>query len=57
MYRSYNRWMAEGTADSGGRLRWAALAPVRRMDRAFEDLEFAKENGAVSVFRWGRPTG
>ena len=26
MYRSYNRWIAEGTADSGGRLQWAALA-------------------------------
>jgi uncharacterized protein len=57
MYRSYNRWMAEGTADSGGRLRWAALAPVRRIDRALEDLDFAKEHGAVSVFLLGQTHG
>jgi predicted TIM-barrel fold metal-dependent hydrolase len=57
MYRSYNRWMAEGTADSGGRLRWAALCPVRSMDRAYEDMEFAKEHGAVSVFLLGQTHG
>jgi predicted TIM-barrel fold metal-dependent hydrolase len=57
MYRSYNRWMAEGTADSGGRLRWACLAPVRRMDRAFEEMEFAKGHGAVSVFLLGQTHG
>jgi predicted TIM-barrel fold metal-dependent hydrolase len=57
MYRSYNRWMAEGTADSGGRLKWAAMAPVRMMDRAFEELEFAKEHGAVSVFMLGQTHG
>jgi predicted TIM-barrel fold metal-dependent hydrolase len=57
MYRSYNRWMAEGTADSGGRLRWAALAPVRRMERAFEELDFAKERGAASVFLLGQTHG
>ena len=57
MYRSYNRWMAAGTADSGGRLRWAALAPVRRMERAFEELDFAKEHGAASVFLLGQTHG
>ena len=57
MYRSYNRWVAAGTADSGGRLRWAALAPVRRMERAFEELDFAKEHGAASVFLLGQTHG
>jgi predicted TIM-barrel fold metal-dependent hydrolase len=47
--RSYNRWMAERTQDSGGRLRWALIAPVRMMDRALEELEFGAANGAVCV--------
>jgi uncharacterized protein len=57
MYRSYNRWMAEGTSASGGRLRWAALAPVRCMDRAYEEMEYAKAHGAVSVFLLGQTHG
>jgi predicted TIM-barrel fold metal-dependent hydrolase len=47
--RSYNRWMAEVTADSRGRLRWALDAPVGRMDRCLEELEFGRDHGAVAV--------
>src|SRR5262245_25791820 len=35
--RSWNRWMAERTADSGGRLRWACRVPLLMQDRAFEE--------------------
>ncbi len=50
LHRSYNRWLAERTADAGGRLKWAAMAPMRTMDRAYQEIEFAKEHGASSVF-------
>ena len=45
--RSYNRWMAECTADSKGRLLWALQAPVRTMDRTLAQLEFGRRHGAV----------
>jgi len=51
--RSWNRWMAEGTADSGGRLRWALQAPVRIPERAIEEMKFGKEHGAVGVHMRG----
>jgi predicted TIM-barrel fold metal-dependent hydrolase len=47
--RSWNRWMAERTAESGGRLRWSLRAPLRTMDRAFEEMEFGKEHGATGI--------
>jgi predicted TIM-barrel fold metal-dependent hydrolase len=57
MSRSYNRWMAEGTSDSDGRLRWAVHVPVRNVERAFQEMEFGKEHGAVSVFLLGQNHG
>lgn len=57
MSRSYNRWLAEGTADSGGRLRWAVHVPVRSVPRAFEEMEFGRDHGAVSVFLLGQNHG
>jgi predicted TIM-barrel fold metal-dependent hydrolase len=57
MSRSYNRWLAEATADSAGRLAWAVHAPVRTMERAVEELEFGREHGAVSVFLLGQNHG
>jgi uncharacterized protein len=57
LYRSYNRWVAARTSDAGGRLRWAVMAPVRTMERALEELEFGKTNGAVSVFLLGQNHG
>jgi len=55
--RSWNRWMAERTALSGGRLRWTLRAPLRSMDRAFEEMEFGKEHGATGVHLRGVPLG
>lgn len=47
--RSWNRWMADRAGDSGGRLVWTAEVPTRMLDRALEEVEFAKANGAVGV--------
>jgi predicted TIM-barrel fold metal-dependent hydrolase len=57
MSRSYNRWLAEVTADSRGRLAWAAHVPVRSIDRAIEELRFGKAHGAVSAFLLGQNHG
>jgi predicted TIM-barrel fold metal-dependent hydrolase len=48
--RSYNRWLAETTADSGGRLAWIVDVPALNTPRALEELEFGKEHGAVGVY-------
>jgi predicted TIM-barrel fold metal-dependent hydrolase len=48
--RSYNRWLADRTAESNGRLRWV-MPPVDSMDDALEELRFGKEHGAVGVFK------
>lgn len=55
--RSYNRWIADMVSDSGGRLRWAIVAPVRMMDRTIAEVEFGRANGAVAVHLRGRPAG
>jgi predicted TIM-barrel fold metal-dependent hydrolase len=57
MSRSYNRWLAEATAGSGGRLAWALHAPVQAMERAVAELEFGRRHGAVSVFLLGQNHG
>lgn len=51
--RSWNRWMAERVADSGGRLVWTAEVPTGMLERAFEELDFAKAHGAVGVHLHG----
>jgi predicted TIM-barrel fold metal-dependent hydrolase len=50
LVRSYNRWLAEIWDQGGGRLRWAAVPPLMSLDKAREELTFAKEHGACSVF-------
>jgi predicted TIM-barrel fold metal-dependent hydrolase len=47
--RSWNRWMAERTADTGGRLRWALIPPTLTPERSFEELEFGAANGAAGI--------
>lgn len=51
LVRSYNRWIADRTAASGGRLRWIAVLPLMSMDAAVKELEWAKAHGAVGVFK------
>ncbi len=55
--RSWNRWMADRVAGSGGRLRWSLRAPVLMMERAFEEMEFGKEHGATGIQLRGMVAG
>src|SRR5919199_6171968 len=55
--KAYNRWLADRTAPSGGRLRWVALAPLLSIDRAVEELRFAKDHGACGVMKKGVECG
>ena len=50
LYHSYNQWLADIWKQAPDRLYWAAMAPLNSMHRIREELEFCKENGAVSVF-------
>ncbi len=51
--RSYNRWLADRSDRSRGRLRWVMLPPLRDMDEALAELRFAKDHGAVGVMKKG----
>jgi predicted TIM-barrel fold metal-dependent hydrolase len=55
--RSYNRWLADRCGRSKGRLRWVCIPPVRNMDKALEELRFAKDHGACGVLRKGDQEG
>ncbi len=57
LYRSWNRWVAEGVSDSGGRLTWAVMVPTRNAERAFEEMVFGKQHGAATVFLVGQNHG
>jgi predicted TIM-barrel fold metal-dependent hydrolase len=48
--RSYNRWLAEIWSMGKGRLLWAAVLPLLSMDKALEELNWARKNGACAVF-------
>jgi predicted TIM-barrel fold metal-dependent hydrolase len=50
LYRSYNRWLADASARSGGRLRWAVAVPWLSIPDALEELRWAKGHGACAVF-------
>ena len=51
--RTYNRWIADRTSKSNGRLRWAAVLPLLSMDKAVEELRWAKDHGACGIFKKG----
>jgi predicted TIM-barrel fold metal-dependent hydrolase len=51
--RSYNRWLADRCQQTGGRLRWVCLPPLRDIPKAIEEVRFAKENGACAVLKKG----
>ena len=53
VHGAYNRWLADKTAPSGGRLRWSYLPPVLSMDRAVGEMEWARDHGACCVLRKG----
>jgi predicted TIM-barrel fold metal-dependent hydrolase len=51
--RSYNRWLAEATKASGGRLRWMVNVPTGDIHAACRELEFGAAHGAAGVFLLG----
>lgn len=57
LYRAYNRWLADRCSDSSDRLRWIAMIPFGSMPDALAEIQFAKEHGAVGVFKRGIECG
>lgn len=51
--RSYNRWLADIWSKGKGRLRWAVQLPLLTMDKALDELRWARGNGACVVFMRG----
>lgn len=51
--RSYNRWMADIWSKGKGRLVWAAALPLLSMDKALDELRWAKGNGACAILMHG----
>ena len=51
--RGWNRWMAERTTGFRDRLPWVLVSPTRDINRAVQELEFGKANGAVGVMLKG----
>jgi len=51
--RSYNRWLADRCAETGGRLRWVCLPPLQDIPKAVEEVRFAKDHGACAVMKKG----
>jgi predicted TIM-barrel fold metal-dependent hydrolase len=50
---SYNQWLADIYAYGKGRLRWAAVLPTMSIDKAIDELKWARERGAVAAFLRG----
>src|SRR5579884_1955041 len=51
--RAYNRFLGQAYAESGGRIRWVVLPPLRNSQAVADELRWAKEHGAVGVFTRG----
>ncbi len=47
--RSYNRWLGDAWRQGEGRLRWVAVMPLMSIDKAIEELNMAKDNGACGL--------
>ncbi|MGH7773108.1 MAG: amidohydrolase family protein [Candidatus Binatia bacterium] len=48
--RAYNRYLAEACSNSGKRMRWVVVPPLRSIDESIKEIRWAKEHGAVGVF-------
>ena len=51
--RSYNRWLGDAWRQGNGRLRWVAVMPLMSIDKAIEELNLAKDNGACGLLHRG----
>lgn len=55
--RSYNRWISERLTGFNDRLKWVVRPPLRLMERALEEIEYAAEHGAVGIHLRGMEHG
>ncbi len=53
LLRAYNNFMADACSKSGGRIRFAALVPIRDLEESVREIRRAKSRGAVSVMLLG----
>jgi len=53
VHSAYNRWLADKTEQSGGRLRWAYIPSVLNVEKTVADLKWAKDHGACAVAKKG----
>ena len=51
--RAYNRWLGDRYEQSEGRLRWLCVPPLMNMDETINEMRWAKDHGAVGVFKKG----
>jgi predicted TIM-barrel fold metal-dependent hydrolase len=51
--RSYNRWMAGIWEKGEGRLRWVMVPPVLQIDKTLDEMDFARDHGAVGILMHG----
>ncbi len=51
--RRYNRWLGQIWRQGGGRLRWVAAPPILSLDKARDEMRWAKDNGACGIFMRG----
>jgi uncharacterized protein len=48
--RAYNRFVADACATAPNRLKWVVILPLRSIEASLEEMEWAKEKGAVGIF-------
>ena len=48
--RAYNRFVADACAKAPARLKWVAILPLRDIDASIQEMQWAKERGAVGIF-------
>jgi len=48
--RAYNRYLADVSDRSEGRIRWVLVPPLRNIEATIEEMQFAKHHGACGVF-------
>ncbi len=53
IHGAYNRWLADKTGRTNGRLRWAYLPSVLSIEKSVSELEWAKDHGACAVMKKG----
>jgi len=51
IHGAYNRWLADKTGRTNGRLRWAYLPSVLSIEKSVSELEWAKDHGACAVMK------